>query len=92
MQKLSKKSRLKILGIKIISSTPLVSKLAHKDIRHIATFLCAQTVDKSLASISIFLLASNLRPCSPTLFYRQKGFATFVLEMSFVLIRLNMEV
>ena len=61
-QKLSKKSRLKILGIKIISSTPLLSKLAHEDIRHIATFVCAQTVDKSLASISIFLAASNLRP------------------------------
>ena len=50
------------LAIKIISSTPLLSKRAHNDILYKKTFVCAQTVDKSLASISIFLAASNLRP------------------------------
>ena len=61
-QKLSKKSRLKILGIKIISSTPLLSKLALNDFLHIATFVCAQTMYKSLASVSIFNLVAESLP------------------------------
>ena len=41
---------------------PLLSKLAHEDTRSITKFVGAQTTDKSLATISIFLYASNLRP------------------------------
>ncbi len=57
------------LAIKIISSTPLLSKLAHNYILYNVAFVCAQTMDKSLASISIFLCASNLRPSPPYSFY-----------------------
>ena len=43
----SDETRLKIFSIKIISSTPLLSKLAHEDTSSITRFVCAQTVDKS---------------------------------------------
>jgi hypothetical protein len=43
----SDETRLKILSIKIISSTLLLSKLAHEDTSSITIVVCAQTVDKS---------------------------------------------
>jgi hypothetical protein len=57
------RERLPILfSISSLMTRPLLSKLACEDTGTITKFFCAQTMDKSLATISIFLYASNLRP------------------------------